>query len=419
MTSPAKRKSGFTANKEQMTVQSWIGENVRRIRAGDLGSLPIVIGLIIIAVMFQSLNSNYLTARNFVNLIVQMAGITTIAYGIVFVLLLGEIDLSVSYVSAIAGVTVVVLMTQGLQLPFIEEPIVFTWYTAIPFALFIASIIGFVQGVIITTLDLPALIVTLSGFLVWNGVMLLILGDGGTLRVADPVITGIANSFLAPWQGWAVAILGVGAYAASEWWTARYRSSQGLSTKPFGVIAIQVGALALFAGIVVFIANQDRGLPSIGITLLVMMAILTFIAKRTPFGRYVYAVGGNPESVRRAGVSVSRIRVAVFTLAAFMAGLGGIVLVSRLRSVSASAGGGDLLLNSIAAAVIGGTSLFGGRGFVGSAFLGALVIASVDSGMGLLGYSSGNRFVVTGVVLLIAVVVDALSRRRQKQAGIV
>lgn len=419
MAATTKRKSGFTANRENLTVQDYFSDYVRRIRAGDIGSLPIIIGLVIIAILFQSLNSNYLTPRNFVNLIVQMAGITTIAYGIVFVLLLGEIDLSVSYVSAIAGVTMVVLMTNGLQLPGVAEPIVFAWYTAIPFCLAIAALIGLVQGIIITTLDLPALIVTLAGFLVWNGVMLLILGDGGTLRIADPVITGIANSFLTDWQGWLFGIVGVGAYAGIELWTIRYRTNQGLSTKPYGIVALQVGALAIFAGVVVFIANQDRGVPSIGITLLVMMVVLTFLAKRTPFGRYVYAVGGNPESVRRAGISVSRIRTLVFTLAAFMAGIGGIVLVSRLRSVSANAGGGDLLLNSIAAAVIGGTSLFGGRGFVGSAFLGALVIASVDSGMGLLGYSSGNRFVVTGVVLLIAVVVDALSRRRQKQAGIV
>lgn len=404
---------------QQQSLQDYVRNYFRRIVAGDFGILPIVFGLIVIAAIFQSLNSNYLTPRNFVNLILQMAGIATIGYGIVFVLLLGQIDLSVSYVSAVGGVSLVVMMSQGIPLPGLEEPWLAPWWFAIPAALLVTTVIGFFQGFLITLLDVPALIVTLAGFLAWNGVVLLILGEGGMIFVSDPVVTGIANSYLPAWASWGVLMGGVIAFAALEWTTARRRNHRGLVSKPNAIIAFQTIGLGILGAMVVYVCNLDRGFPTVGVLLLLMLFVLTFIAKKTPFGRYVYAVGDNRESARRAGINVNRVRQLVFTLAGLMSGMGGIILVSRLRSVSTGAGGGDLLLEAIAAAVIGGTSLFGGRGFVGSALLGAIVIASVNNGMGLLNYSSGVKFVVTGVVLLLAVTVDALSRRRQREAGIV
>jgi D-xylose transport system permease protein len=196
------------------------------------------------------------------------------------------------------------------------------------------------------------------------------------------------------------------------------RRRQGLSSRPALLIVLQIVLLVAAGAVVVYVANQDRGVPIVGIILMLMLAALTFLANNTQFGRFVYAVGGNPEAARRAGINVNRIRITVFIMSSTLAGFGGIILASRLRSVDTGAGGGNLLLNAIAAAVIGGTSLFGGRGHVASAVLGAIIIQSVENGMGLLNLSSGDKFVITGIVLLVAVIVDSLSRRRQQQAGI-
>ncbi len=390
-----------------------VGEYFRnswsRMKAGDLGSLPIILGLIAIAIIFQMLNQNYLTPRNFVNLIVQMAGITTIAIGVVFVLLLGEIDLSISYVSAV----VAVFMTLRLR-----PPDGWPWFVALVVALMLAAFIGMVQGLIITRFKLPSFVVTLAGFMVWNGVVLILIGGGGTVIVQDPVIIGIANQFLPDMWGWIIAAIAIVLFATSRLMGWRSRRRRGISSTPGLIVALQIGFMALFLGGVVYVANQDRGVPVVGVLLMLMLVGFTFLAERTRFGRYVYAIGGNIESARRAGIRVDRIRVQVFMISSLMAGMGGIILASRLRSVDTSAGGGSLMLNSIAAAVIGGTSLFGGSGRVMSAFLGALVIASVESGMGLLGFSAGVKFVVTGLVLLMAVLIDAISRRGKQRSGI-
>jgi len=238
--------------------------------------------------------------------------------------------------------------------------------------------------------------------------------------VQDQFVVGIANSYLPAnsiW-GWVVIGLFVLGYAVTQFLQYSTRRSRGLSTRPLPVIALQVFAILVVGVIVVAICNQDRGLPMIGVLLLVMVVLLTILAKNTRFGRFVYAVGGNAEAARRAGISVTRIRVTVFVLSSMLAGLGGIILASRLRSVDTGAGGGNLLLNVVAAAVIGGTSLFGGRGYVASAILGALVISGVENGMGLLNLESGDKFIITGIVLLLAVIVDSLSRRRQQQSGL-
>jgi D-xylose transport system permease protein len=399
-------------NTQNPSLGGYMRGYLRRLASGDLGSLPIIIGMIIIAIIFQNANQNFLTPRNFVNLILQMAGVTMIAYGVVFVLLLGEIDLSIGYVSAVCGVTVAMLLrdpTAGWQ-----------WYTAIPLALLVVAGIGLLQGLIITLFHVPSFIVTLAGLLAWNGVVLRLIGAGGTVIIQDKFVVGIANSYIPPdgvW-GWVIMAVLIVGYTALQFRQYFNRRRQGLSTRPIVFTIFAVFILTVLSILVVLVSNQDRGLPVIGILLLVTLMILTFVAKSTQFGRYVYAVGGSEEAARRAGINVTRIRVTVFMLSSVMAGLGGIILASRLRSVDTGAGGGNLLLNAIAAAVIGGTSLFGGRGFVASAVLGALIISSVDNGMGLLNLASGDKFVITGIVLLVAVIVDSLSRRRQQQAGI-
>jgi D-xylose transport system permease protein len=376
------------------------------IRSGDLGALPIVLGLIVIALIFQSLNENFLTSRNLTNLVVQLAGITTIAIGVVFVLLLGEIDLSISYISAVSAV----LMTELL----LEE---WPWWAALGVALIAAAGIGLVTGLIVTKFRVPSFVVTLAGFLGLNGVVLLLIGSGGTVVIQDEVIIGIANEFLPAIWGWIIAIVGVAIYAVAQVLTYRRRRGAGVSYKPPALIALQVGALAALSFVVVSVFNDDRGFPVVGLVVLLLLVVFSWIAARTRFGRHIYAVGGNEEAARRAGINTDMIKIKVFMLSSALAGMGGIILASRLRSVDTAAGGGSLLLLSIAAAVIGGTSLFGGRGKPIHALYGALVIVGVENGMGLLGLSAGVRFVVTALVLLAAVIVDALSRRGRAQSG--
>ncbi len=381
----------------------------RRLKTGDLGSWPIFLGLMVIVIIFQTQNENYLTPRNFVNLFVQMAGITVIAIGVVYVLLLGEIDLSIGYVSAVAAV----LMTLRLR-----PPNSWHWIAAIIAALAIVALIGILQGTIITKFRLPSFIVTLAGFLVWNGVVLIMIGGGGTVIIQDNIVIGIANYFLPTTLGWILSIGLIILYAANRLMGWRGREQRGVSKTPLVIVFAQIVIIALIIVFVTYIANQDRGIPFVVVLMLILLVGFTFLAERTRFGRYVYAIGGSAEAARRAGINVDRIKVYVFMISSIMAGMGGIVLASRLRSVDTSAGGGNLMLNSIAAAVIGGTSLFGGRGRVISAFIGALVIASVENGMGLLGLSSGVKFVITGLVLLLAVLVDAITRRGRSQSGI-
>lgn len=408
-TTSAAPESDLRTGQASPSVGVYITAYLKRIRSGDLGFLPIILGLIVIAIIFQVQNENFLTARNFVNLIVQMAGITTIAIGVVFVLLLGEIDLSIGYVSAVAAVTLALLMRQPTSWP---------WYGAMAVAMLAAAGIGLLQGAIITGFQVPSFVVTLAGLLAWNGVVLILIGGSGTVIIQDRVIIGIANTYLPPVWGWTAGAIVVAGFAAAQYQRLRDRGRRGLTTDPPAIVVAQTVGLAGLSAIAIYVANQDRGVPLVGIILLLLLTGFTFLATRTPFGRYVYAIGGNKEAARRAGIKVEQIRVLVFMLSSVMAGFGGIILASRLRSVDTAAGGGNLLLNSIAAAVIGGTSLFGGRGYVVSALLGALVIASVENGMGLLGLSAGVKFVITGVVLLIAVLVDAISRRGRARSGI-
>jgi D-xylose transport system permease protein len=382
---------------------------VEGVRAGDLGSLPIVVGLVVIAIVFQAQNDRFLTAGNFVNLIVQGAAIATIAIGVVFVLLLGEIDLSIGYVSGVAGVIASLLL--------LPDGNTVSWIIAVLVALAAGAAIGVLHGIIITKVGIPSFVVTLAGLLAWNGVVLLLIGTRGTVVLQDQTVIGVANDFLSEGMSWLLVLVCVGGFAALELTKRRKRQKVSLPADSMALIGLRVGALALALAVVVYVCNQDRGLPFVAVIVGVLLVFWTWVARRTKFGRYVYAVGGNAEAARRAGIDVDRIRIAVFAIASFMAAVGGIILASRLRSVDTNAGGGTILLYSIAAAVIGGTSLFGGRGHVRSALLGALVIASIDNGLGLLGLSAGTRFVVTGLVLLLAVAVDSITRRGREQHG--
>ncbi|MDX1993969.1 MAG: ABC transporter permease [bacterium] len=405
------------ASQAPQSAQDYVTGYLRRLRGGDLGSLPIIIGLILIGLFFQSQNDNFFVPRNLVNLVVQMTGITIIAYGVVYVLLLGEIDLSISYVSAVAAVLMVLLLNPPAQWP--DWVPALPWFVAVALALGAALLIGLLQGTIITFFQLPSFVVTLAGFLAWNGVVLILIGGAGTVNIPrDSPILGLTRSFLPDLWGWIAAAAFVAFNAFTQIMEMRSRQAKGLSTRPLTIILAQTAGLALLVSVAVYICNLDRGVPIAGVVMVVLLIALSYVATRTRFGRYIYAVGGNKEAARRAGIATERIRVSVFMISSLMAGFGGIILAARLGSVATNAGGGDLLLNSIAAAVIGGTSLFGGSGRVSSAVLGALVIATVDNGMGLLGLSAGVKFIVTGLVLLAAVILDSFSRRRQQRTGL-
>ncbi len=379
------------------------------VRSGQLGSLPIIVGLVVIAIVFQSQNDNFLTAGNFVNLIVQAAPIAIIAMGVVFVLLLGEIDLSVGYVSGVAGVVAAVLLIpDGNEVP--------TW-VAIVLALGSGIAIGTFHGLIITKVGIPSFVVTLAGLLAWNGVVLLLIGSRGTVVLQDDFMIGLANDFLPESMSWILVFVGTAIYAGAQLNEVRVRRKAGLEHDPFALIALRIAGLFAALAIVVYIAYQDRGIPYAFLIVAFFLLFWSAVLNRTRFGRYIYAVGGNAEASRRAGIKVDRIKIYVFAICSFMAAVGGLVLASRLRSVDTNAGGGEILLFSIAAAVIGGTSLFGGVGHIKSAILGALVIGSINNGLGLLGLGSGEKFVITGGVLLLAVAVDSFSRRLQTQSG--
>jgi D-xylose transport system permease protein len=380
------------------------------VKAGDLGSLPIVVGLIIIAIVFQSQNSNFLTAGNFVNLIVQAAAITTIGMGIVFVLLLGEIDLSVGFVSAVAGVAMALL-----TLP--DNSHVFSAAPTMVIVLMVGVSIGILHGLLITKVGIPSFVVTLAGLLGWNGVVLLLIGDRGTVIVQNSFFVGFANDFLPSSTAWILAIVAIALYAVMLFWQRIQRRRHGLATAPDSILVIRVALLAVAVLAVVYVCDQDRGIPYVLLMLAGVYILWTYVLNRTRFGRHIYAVGGNAEAARRAGINVDNIKIACFAICSMMAALGGIVLASRLRSVDTGAGGGSILLYAIAAPVIGGTSLFGGRGNVKSAVLGALVIASIDNGLGLLGLSAGTKFVITAGVLLLAVTVDSIARKGRASAG--
>jgi D-xylose transport system permease protein len=412
------RTEGF-GGKEQLTVSGYLRERWQAIQAGELGSLPIIGGLIIIVLTFGTLEDQFLTSRNFTNLLLQMAPIAFLAIGIIFVLLIADgevvtIDLSVAFVAATGGTVLVLLQRPG-------DP-GWPWWACIAAALILTTLIGLLHALIITKLGVPSFVLTLAGFLVWSGVVLwltLDFTDAGFIRIQDQKLIDISNKFFEDdWVGWMLGAIIVAGYGLMQLLDLRSRRARGLATRPTPIIAAQVAGVAVVTFAAVIVANRDRGVPLVTLILGIFLAFWTFIASRTKFGRHIYAVGGSPEAARRAGINVDNIRIAVFMVNGFMAGVGGTILVSRLRSTSSNIAGGNLLLEVIAAAVIGGVSLFGGSGRIVAAFYGALVITAIKNGMELMGLSSGFKFIITGIVLLMAVLIDSISKRRRTVRGL-
>jgi D-xylose transport system permease protein len=407
VTGPA--ASAVDAELDAQNLSEYTRAWLARIRAGDAGALPVVGGLIIITILFQSLNSNFLTAGNLVNLLIQGSIYMLLAVAELFALLLGEIDLSIGFVAGLGGVVMAELLKQGTGWP---------WPVAILVALLATAAIGVLHGTLITRLGLPSFVVTLAGLLGWQGVMLLVLGQGGVVTINNSVVNDLTSGQLTVAASWIVVLGVAGLYGARLWLRDSRRRASGLVAPPVGITLVKIAATLIAGIVVVLICNTNRGvvtpirgLPWVVLLVLGVLAFSTFILGRLRFGRYVYAIGGNPEAARRAGVSLVRIRTLCFTLASFTAGIAGLVYASRLRSVSTSIDGGTLVLYAVAAAVIGGTSLFGGRGKAGQAVLGGLVIAAIDNGMGLQGYSAYVRYIVTAIVLVAAVTVDSLTHR--------
>jgi D-xylose transport system permease protein len=380
------------------------------LKAGDVGTLPIILGLVGIVAFFYWKNENYLSAGNFTNLMTQMAGVTTIAIGVVFVLLLGEIDLSIGFVSGVAGVIVA-----QLQIPDASWEV--KGVLAIAIAVAATALVGGIQGGFVAFLGIPSFVVTLAGLLFWQGVILYVIGGQGVIVIEDTTVNNVANYFFSDRDGYVIAAIATALFAGAALSGVVSRLRHGIRTDNLVLVAakILVVAAALFGAVAW--ANKERGFPLAFVIVLVFLVFWTWVAERTTFGRHVYAVGGNAEAARRAGINVRQIRVYVFMISGLMAGFGGVILAARLNSVDLNAGGGTLLLDAISAAVIGGTSLFGGRGRVISALLGALVISAVGNGIDLLGYSSAVKYMVTGLILLAAVTLDAVSRRRLAAAG--
>jgi D-xylose transport system permease protein len=380
-----------------------------RLRSGDLGSVPVVVGLIIIWAVFQIANSSFLSSRNLVNLTLQTTSVGVIALGIVLVLLLGEIDLSVGSVSGLAAAV--------LGVTFVNKgwPLVLSLLAAALLGL----VIGLFYGALYTRFGVPSFVITLAGLLGFLGLQLLVLGKEGTLNI--PFDSGIvkfaSQSFLSPALAYGLVVVVVAAYAFSRLRNRGARAAAGLSAAPTTMIAIKAGALALVLLIPVLVLNGDRGVSSMFLFFVALVLAADFMIRRTRWGRSVVAVGGNVEAARRAGINVRMIYLSVFAACSTFAAVGGILGAARLIAVNQSSGGADTNLNAIAAAVIGGTSLFGGRGSAYSALLGALVIMSINNGLALLSLDSSVRYMVTAGVLLIAVTIDSLSRRSRQAHG--
>jgi D-xylose transport system permease protein len=378
------------------------------VRTGNLGSAPVILALGIVILFFALSAQNFWSPANFTNIITTMAGPCLIAYGVVFVLLIGEIDLSVAYVSGVAGVVVAeAQLPTGANLP---------WFVCVVLAILATTLIGAFQGSVVALIGVPSFVVTLAGYEIWSGVILKVLNQG-VITIQNPKINDFSNYFFSTRNSWIMAgVVSVG-YVGGMLWTIVSGRRHGIAVRDPAVFVLKLVIVPAVSFATVLVLNKDRGVP-LGVLLMVgSLVIWTFVAKRTTFGRHVYAVGGNAEAARRAGINVARIRIVVFMIAGGMSGLGGVVLAARLNSVDLQAGSGTLLLDSISAAVIGGTSLFGGRGEIRNALIGTALIYTIQSGMFIKGYATGIIYMVTGLILLLAVTFDTVVRRIQVRSG--
>jgi D-xylose transport system permease protein len=390
-------------------LKGYVTEFKRKLKAGDLGAIPVVIGLVIIWIIFQSLNSNFLTAGNLSDISVAMVGTGMIAVGIVFVLLLGEIDLSVGSVSGVAGAAYAVLtVTHGMN----------AWL-AFVLAILTGTVAGAIHGFFFAKIGVPAFAVTLAGLLFWNGFMLQILGDSGTINLDSEGLVAKLTSYyfsdVAAAYGLAVAVTVI--FFLSSFFGNRRREAAGVPSRPLSETILRTVLLAIVALAVAAVYNQYKGLPLAVVIFVGVLLITDFVLRRTAYGRKIFALGGSVEASRRAGINVDMVRISVFAISGTFAAIGGLFIASKIASANQGAGGGDLLMNAIAAAVIGGTSLFGGRGRTWNALLGVLVIVSIQYGLALEGIASPVQYMITGGVLLATVVIDAVTRKTQKSAG--
>jgi D-xylose transport system permease protein len=392
---------------------SLLARGWQRFQRADLGPLPIIFGLLVIWLIFQRANDKFLSPLNLTNLMAQISALGTISVGAVMVLLLGEVDLSLGAVSGLCAAVMAVLnVKNGVPGPL-----------AVTVGLLTGLAIGLFQGLWVTRFRIPSFIVTLAGQIGWVGALLYVLGDTGTVNLRDKFIVGLAGTFLkrdvqnGELYSWLVGILFILIYAGAYIWDRQRRKGAGLQYRSIGAVILQIVVVVVLVIGLLVVTNFDRGLPSAMVFFIAVVVLFDFITKRTVFGRHIYAVGGNAEASRRASINIIFVRIAVFGLASTLAAFGGILAASRLLAVNQSSGASDLLLNVIAAAVIGGTSLFGGRGSVWSALLGALVIGSISNGMDLLALPSPIKFMITGGVLLVAVTIEAISRQRREATG--
>ena len=382
---------------------------ISRLKAGEMGSLPAVLGIVVLAIIFQIASPFFITRLNFANLFVQAAELAMLSAALVFVILLGEIDLSAGVTAGVAmAVFIDLIKTQG-----------WNWIPALIVGFLAGMAIGAVIGFMVAKIGVPSFVVTLAFFLGFQGMQLVLLGEGGVYRVETPQILAIMNNNLAAWGGWLMlAICLVASYLVSMWDRSR-RASYGLVNKPFSMVILKLAGLGIIGAATVFYLNLDRsqgsipisGVPIVMPITIAVLFIGTLVLDRTKYGRYLYAVGGNPEAARRAGIKVVMVRMSAFIVCAFLAVISGVFHASRIGSVDGSAGH-TIVLSGVAAAVVGGVSLFGGRGRLAHAAIGAIVISMIDNGLGLLQMPAGVNFLVQGGVLLLAATIDALARRR-------
>ncbi|QLL24044.1 ABC transporter permease [Actinobacteria bacterium IMCC25003] len=395
---------------EKETLKGAASNYLSRIKAGDIGSLPAVLGLVSLVAVFGAMSEFFLTNRNFANLLTQAAPVMVIAMGLVFVLLLGEIDLAAGYASGVCGAVLVLLVTNHG----------WSWYTALAASIAVGAGLGLLIGTLVSRVGIPSFVVTLAAFLAFQGILLLLAGEGGTIPIADKTILAVENSNLTPTQGWILWAVTSALYVVGGLNRINSRRRAGLVVELTQLWAMKTTVLLVITGAAVFQLNQERGLsatnstkgvPIVAPLILLILVAGTFLLSKTAFGRHIYAVGGNAEAARRAGINVKRVRTVAFILCSSLAAVAGMLFASRMNSISPSTGGSSTLLYAVGAAVIGGVSLFGGKGRMRDAILGGLVVAVIDNGMGLLGYGAGIQFLVTGAVLLVSAGVDAVSRR--------
>mgnify|MGYP003326102698 FL=1 len=382
-----------------------------KVKTGDIGPLAAILGLVVLCIVFGSMSPVFLTQGNFANLLTQAAAVIVIAMGLIFVLLIGEIDLSAGYASGVCSAVLVILVTKK------DQP----WYVALTAAIVVGCVLGYLIGVLVARLGIPSFVVTLASFLAFQGILLLLAGEGGTIRIEDKTVLAIENSNLSVAASWIFYIVVSAIYFLTGLSRINSRRKAGLKNELKKLWLIKTLALIGASGLAVLTLNLERsnnpelvslkGIPYVVPLILAILVVGTFILDRTAFGRHIYAVGGNAEAARRAGINVKRIRIACFMICSGLSAIAGLIFASRQNSVSPTTGGSSTLLYAVGAAVIGGTSLFGGKGKMRDAILGGLVVAVIDNGMGLLGYAAGIKFIVTGLVLLTSASVDAISRR--------